>query len=114
VAQSVRKSVTVDFIEEGLMSTIPSRAVPPSYALPSDPLAGAVHQRLEQLRREADEYRLVRDARTARLAVRSRRAASAWPTGVAAALRDSLSGRPVPASRADGVGAEHGPAACSA
>jgi hypothetical protein len=91
------------------MST--GRSIP---SVPSDPLAAAVHLRIEQLRREAEDGRLVRDARLARRAMRPRRTASAWPATVAAALRDSLTDRPAPQPGTDRVRADHGSAACSA
>ena len=85
--------------------------------VPTDPLAAAVHLRIEQRRHEADAYRAVRDARTARrsrAAVPARRARSAWPATVAAALRDSLGGRSASPSSTDRATADHGPTACCA
>jgi len=86
-------------------------------SIPSEPLAAAVHLRIEELRREADAYRVVRDARSARRrsgAPASRRAASAWPASVVAALRDSLSGGSVSASGEDRGAVHHGTAPCGA
>jgi hypothetical protein len=42
-----------------------------------------VHAHIEQIRREADADRLARSAR-------GQRRAHSWPTGIAAALRDSV------------------------
>jgi hypothetical protein len=83
-------------------------------SVPSDPLAAVVHLRIEQLRREAEDHRLVRDARLARMAVRPRRTTFSWPATVAAALRDSLTDRHAPQPGTDRVRADHGSAACSA
>ncbi|HKG50365.1 MAG TPA: hypothetical protein VKB14_07995 [Actinomycetales bacterium] len=91
------------------MST--GRSVP---SVASDPLAAVVHLRIEQLRREAEDHRLVRDARLARMAVRPRRTAFPWPATVAAALRDSLTGRPASQPGTDPVRPDHGSAVCSA
>jgi len=92
------------------MSTTPS--VP---SIPSQPLAAVVHLRIEQLRREADAYRLGREALSARrgAVAPSRRPASAWPAAVATALRDSLTVAPGP--RAARRSAPHdGTAPCGA
>jgi hypothetical protein len=83
-------------------------------AIPSDPLAALVHLRIEQLRREADDHRLVREARRGRAAVPSRRTASSWPTAVVAAVRDSLSGRPLSPAAPERAGADHAPTVCCA
>jgi len=86
-------------------------------SIPSDPLAAAVHLRIEQLRRDADAYRLVREVRDARRrAVRpgSRLPASVWPAAVATALRESLSGAPAAPSAEARAGVHHGAAPCGA
>jgi len=85
-------------------------------SIPSEPLAAAVHLRIEELRREAEAYRVLRDARSARRrprVVASRRAASAWPAAVVTALRNSLSGPSVSPTEDRGV-VHHGTAPCGA
>ena len=80
-------------------------------SIPSEPVAAAVHLRIEQLRRDADAYRLVRDARRR---AGARRPASVWPAAVATALRESLSGAPVAPSAEVRAGVHHGAAPCGA
>jgi hypothetical protein len=84
-------------------------------SIPSDPVAAAVHLRIEQLRRDADAYRLVREVRDARRrAGVTRRPASVWPAAVATALRESLSGAPAAPSAEVRAGVHHGAAPCGA
>jgi hypothetical protein len=74
------KTMNVDFMTEDPMRT---------NALPLEPLAAAIYVHIDELRREAQEYRAARAAQTTRTtAVRLR-----WPVNLVATVRASL-GRP--------------------